>query len=74
MKKDKDISFEEALKKLEDAVARLKSGECSLEESIKVYEESVHYYEICHGILESARQKIEIYNPSNGMTEDFGNE
>ena len=71
MKPEKKLSFEEALDKLETAVAKLKSGDCSLEESIKVYEESVRYYDICNEILTAAKQKIEIYNPANGQMEDF---
>ena len=71
MKKNENLSFEESLKKLEDAVARLRRGDCSLEESIKVYEQSVEYYELCNKILEDARQKIEIYNPAFKALEDF---
>ena len=71
MAKKKDMSFEEALEKLEDAVDKLRSGECSLEESIKIYEESVKYYELCDSILKEARQKIEIYRPQDGTTEEF---
>lgn len=68
---DKKLSFEEALARLEEAVKKLRSGECSLEESIKIYEESVKYYELCDGILKDARQKIEIYKPADGSTEEF---
>ena len=74
MKPEKQHSFEEALNKLENAVTRLKSGECSLEESISVYEDSVKYYELCSSILASAKQKIEIYNPADGSLEDFEDE
>ena len=68
---NKDISFEEALSRLEKAAETLRSGSCSLEESVKIYEETVKYYDICTGILEQARQKIEIYRPQTGKTEGF---
>ena len=71
MAQKKNISFEEALEKLETAVEKLRSGECSLEESIKIYEDSVQYYELCDRILKDARQKIEIYRPQDGTTEEF---
>ena len=71
MGQEKELSFEEALEKLEEAVGKLRSGECSLEESIKIYEQSVKYYELCDSILKNARQKIEIYRPEGGTTEEF---
>jgi len=71
MTKEKAMNFEEALARLEEAVKKLRSGECSLEESIKIYEKSVEYYNICDAILKEARQKIEIYRPESGNTEVF---
>ena len=65
------LSFEEALEKLESSVAKIRSGELSLEESISAYEESVKYYNICDSVLKKARQKIEIFDPSTGETEAF---
>ena len=68
---DREISFEEALARLEKAAETLRSGNCTLEESVKIYEETVKYYDICNGILEKARQRIEIYRPQTGKTEGF---
>ncbi len=65
------IDFETALDMLEKAAAKLRSGECTLEESVKIYQDSVKYYDICREILSSARQKIEIYRPDSGKTEVF---
>ena len=65
------LSFEEALAKLESCVASIRSGELPLEESIKAYEESIRYYELCDAVLKDARQKIEIYDPASGKTEAF---
>ena len=71
MTKETRLSFEEALGKLESSVEKLRSGECGLEESIKIYQESVKYYELCDSILKDARQKIEVYRPQTGETEAF---
>ena len=65
------ISFEEALDKLEKTVSKLRSGDCSLEDSVELYKKSIEYYKLCEEILKEAKQKIEIYRPSTGETEDF---
>ena len=52
-------TFEDVLKKLEEASAKLKSEDISLEDAIKSYEEGIKYYKECSDILEKAEQKIE---------------
>ena len=71
MDNTENLSFEEALAKLETCVTKIRSGELSLEESIKAYEESKKYYSICDAVLKEARQKIEIFDPASGETEAF---
>ena len=68
------MTFEEALKNLEERAALLRSGKLSLEESLKVYEECSKYHKICSDILAEAKQKIELYRPETGATESFENE
>ena len=68
---NKDMTFEEALQKLEDSVKKIKSPDCTLEESMALYEESVKYYELCAKILEEAKQKLEVYRPETDTTEEF---
>ena len=68
---DNKLSFEEAVKKLEEGSEVLRSGTLSLEDSIKTYEECLKYYGICRDILDKAKQKIEIYRPETGETEEF---
>lgn len=63
--------FEETLQKLEDSVKKIKSPDCTLEESMELYEKSVKYFEECSRILDDARQKLEIYRPKTDTTEDF---
>lgn len=54
-------SFEEALKQLEDVAERLKSGDLTLDESIKSFDRGVKLYEECNDILSAAKQKIEVF-------------
>lgn len=53
------MSFEDALKKLEESVASLEKGDLGLEESLKIYEEGVVYSEYCMQKLETAEKKVE---------------
>jgi len=52
--------FEDALKELEDVVARLEKGELSLEDSLRLYERGIGLARHCHAKLEEAEGKIEL--------------
>jgi exodeoxyribonuclease VII small subunit len=54
-----DLSFEDALKRLEAIVHRLESGEASLEESISLYTEGATLRAKCEERLQSAQARIE---------------
>ncbi|MDR2162344.1 MAG: exodeoxyribonuclease VII small subunit [Clostridiales Family XIII bacterium] len=53
-----ELSFEEALAKLESCADRIASKDVTLEEAIKAYEEGASYYEQCDLILRNARQRV----------------
>lgn len=55
-----EIKFEKALEKLEKIVEELETGQLSLDESLKRYEEGVNLSRICAKKLEEAQRKIEI--------------
>ena len=59
-KKDKQIQFEEAFKRLDEIVTKLESGDLSLEESMTVFEEGITLTETCKTRLEAAEQKIKL--------------
>lgn len=60
-KKNKiDLSFEDALKELEEIARRLEGGNLGLDESISEFERGVHLSKLCHDKLEEAERKIEI--------------
>ncbi len=50
--------FESSLKMLENIVSKLETGDCSLEESITLFEKGIKLSEECSKCLETARQKI----------------
>jgi exodeoxyribonuclease VII small subunit len=54
-----DLSFEDALKRLEAIVHRLESGEASLEESIELYGEGDRLRKQCEARLQAAQARIE---------------
>jgi exodeoxyribonuclease VII small subunit len=53
------LSFEAALKRLEEIVRKLESGEASLDESIELYGEGDRLKQQCEARLEAARARIE---------------
>jgi len=53
------LSFEEALKALEEIVSKLESGEVSLEDSIDIYTRGTHLKRHCENKLKLAEARIE---------------
>ncbi|MGI9394169.1 MAG: exodeoxyribonuclease VII small subunit [Boseongicola sp.] len=53
-----DMSFEEAMKALEDVVGRLEAGEVPLEDSIKLYERGAELKAHCQKKLAEAEEKV----------------
>jgi exodeoxyribonuclease VII small subunit len=53
------LSFEAALKRLEEIVRTLESGEAPLDESIKLYEEGERLKQQCEARLKAAQARIE---------------
>ena len=56
----KEKQFEDAMKELEDIVKRLESGDLSLEESLKIFEEGVALSRYCFKKLEEAEKRVSI--------------
>ncbi|MBV9932161.1 MAG: exodeoxyribonuclease VII small subunit [Alphaproteobacteria bacterium] len=54
-----ELTFEAALKRLEEIVRRLESGEASLDESIELYGEGDRLREQCETRLQAAQARIE---------------
>lgn len=55
---EKELSFEEALEKLENAVNKLENGEIKLDEAFKMFEEGIKYAKICENKLSDVEEKV----------------
>lgn len=53
-----EMTFETAMARLEEIVALLESGSCSLDESLKLFEEGTKLTAFCSDSLKKAEQKI----------------
>ncbi|HON76881.1 MAG TPA: exodeoxyribonuclease VII small subunit [Spirochaetota bacterium] len=54
------LTFEHALKQLEEITDNLERGALGLDESIAEFEKGIKLARFCHGKLEEAEKKIEI--------------
>lgn len=54
-----DLSFEDALARLEKIVSRLESGQAPLEESITLYEEGARLKAHCEARLKAAQLRVD---------------
>ncbi len=71
--KIKNLSFEEAIKRLEEVVDMLESGETPLEQTIDLYQEGVLLARHCDQKLTQVEQKIEVLLEEDGkmVVSDF---
>ena len=54
----KKLQFEEAMQRLQEIVGKLESGEVSLEESMKLFEEGAKLSSQCYQLLDKAEQQV----------------
>ena len=54
-----NLTFEQAVERLEAIIGRIESGEIGLEQSIREYEHGVALLKRCRAILEQAEQRVE---------------
>jgi len=55
-----DLTYEQALEKLDEKLKLLEDGDLSLEDALKTVDEARVYLKICTERLEAAKKKIEI--------------
>jgi len=55
-----DLTYEQALEKLDQQLKLLEDGDLSLEDALKAVDEARVYLRICTGRLEAAKKKIDI--------------
>jgi exodeoxyribonuclease VII small subunit len=61
--------FEQSLAELESLVERMESGEMTLEDSLKAFEQGIKYTRDCQNALAKAEQKVQLLLQKNGQME-----
>jgi exodeoxyribonuclease VII small subunit len=59
-KKEAELKFEEALKRLNEIVHQLEDEEVELDSALKLFEEGVKLSDICKARLEEADKKVKV--------------
>ena len=62
-----DLSFEEAIHRLEEIVSAMESGSLSLDESLRSFEQAVSLSRLCAGRLEAAEKQIAVLTREAGL-------
>ncbi len=55
---NKNMKYEEAIKKLEEIVIKLEGGTLTLDETVKLYDEATKLSGYCEALLNNAKLKI----------------
>ena len=71
MTKEKEMTFEEKLKELENIVNELESGEINLDSSIEKYTQAMKLVKECDEKLKNVEEQINKIVTENGTLEDF---
>ena len=64
------FNFNKGLLKLEDIINKMESGDLSLEESLKCFEEGVKIHRQCHTALSDAEHRISVLSESDNYNEE----
>jgi exodeoxyribonuclease VII small subunit len=59
-KKMAEEKFEEALERLEEIVKKMESGDLTLDESLKAFEEGIRLSRLCAQRIDEAERRVEI--------------
>ncbi len=68
-----DLTFEEAIKKLEETIDKMEQKELTLEEMLNCFQEGIKLTRHCKNILNHAEQKIEMLL-EDGTTIEYSKE
>ena len=64
------FNFNKGLSQLEEIINKMESGELSLEDSLKYFEEGVKIHRQCHTALTDAEQRISVLSESDNYREE----
>jgi exodeoxyribonuclease VII small subunit len=67
--KDK-FNFNKGLIELEEIINKMESGELSLENSLKYFEEGVKIHRQCHTALSDAEQRISVLSENDNYSKE----
>jgi len=62
-----DMTFEQKMEKLEKLIKQLESGDNSLDDSVKLYQEGIALAKECHQELETAEKTILELRTEDGL-------
>lgn len=68
------VNFEKSLEKLETIVQHMESGDISLDDALKQFEQGIKLIRQCQTTLEQAEQKVSILLDEQGKLGDFSND
>ena len=69
-KKEK-MDFETAYRKLSECAESLNNSQVSLRDAVEQYKKGIEYYKICSGILDEAKQLIQVYDKETDSAEEI---
>ena len=64
-----DLTFEQNMEKLEKLVKQLETGDNSLDDSVKLYQEGIALAKNCHEELQKAEKAIISLKNENGLVD-----
>ncbi len=71
MKKEDNMNFEEAIKKLEEITTELEKDDLDLDTSVSKFEEGMKISKLCSKMLEDAEKRISVLiNTEDGIVEE----
>ncbi len=73
-KSKKPFTVETALGELETLIGSMESGDLTLEDSLKAFEQGIRLTRECQGALSQAEQKVQILLGQSGETAPFAAE
>ena len=67
---EKELSFEDLMKKLEDITNKLEKESLSLDESVELFEQGMKISKECNSKLENAEKRITILLDTDNLEEE----
>lgn len=68
---EEKLTFEEAMKNLEEIVERLEEGDVPLEEAISIYRKGMELSKLCHDKLKNVEEQLTQIITEDGKKEEF---